>query len=309
MLSRSFEVYLAIALLTGLTAGHYFAPFQVMMGHVRPFHTLAWTIAFYNISWGSGYTLGPLVSGFAGTTVLAGESRASQMLSILLLVWALAVLHTVLALAARSAPRGAADPAGKTIAFSSTGRMRISGYVAAGMVTLVLSGVLATLWPNLGAARGLTDRQIALGGALLAAPTPLLAMAWARLRYHMMRPWMLMAIMILGAAAVLAVPATVGWTTHLCLLCIGISLSGSVFHGIYYCNADPNAAARAVTLYEAVIGAANFVGPVLLGMTAWTDRASARPYVLGSLLLIGATVAVGWIRRTEPSVDAEAPVP
>lgn len=298
ILLDSFAAYLTLAALVGATAGHYFAPFQVMMGDVRPFRTLAWTIAFYNISWGTGYMLGPLLSGLASDDDLASRDPRQVRMALVGLVWLVVAAHTALTLAARRAPRRPQEQVQTTAAFASTPAMRLSGLIAAAAGSTIMAGMLGTVWPNLGAARGLSNSEIAIGGALLVAPIPLLAMLWARLRRRMIHPWLLMGLLLLGATALVVMPLTRGHAALACLVCLGIAHSGVVFHAIYYNNAQPSAG-RSVTTFETVVGLGNFLGPVLMGTLAWTDRASTRPFIFGAAAVLLAVALVARVRRPD----------
>ncbi|HTL51169.1 MAG TPA: hypothetical protein VL860_01205, partial [Planctomycetota bacterium] len=59
-----FATYVVFSALNGGIIGFYFAPFQIAMGGLKPCKTVAWTIAFYNVSWGTGAAFGPFVSGW-----------------------------------------------------------------------------------------------------------------------------------------------------------------------------------------------------------------------------------------------------
>ena len=81
-LADSMVLFIAAAALTGVAVGHYFTPFQIKMGKVKPFTTLAWTVGFYNICWASGYAGGA----FAGAFL-----QSLQPIWLISAAWALAV--------------------------------------------------------------------------------------------------------------------------------------------------------------------------------------------------------------------------
>jgi len=282
--TRGFALHLGVAAAAGVVSGHYFAPFQVVMADVRPFRTLAWTIAAYNMSWGAGGTAGPLLSGWLPRLGTGG---------VLGIFWGCAAAHTVLALAARGAGRrdhGAGAPAS---AFSATPAMIRIGWLSGLAAALLQGGVLA-IWPAYGAMAGLTDRQIAAGAMAVWGMIPLLAPLCALLRGRMRRPRLLLGSYALGAAALLGLTvAAGGLQLGLCLLALGVMLSSVYFHGIYYCNADAAARMKSVSVYEAIVGVGTLAGPAIMGGLAWNDATSVRPFLAGVLLLGGAA----WVTR------------
>jgi MFS family permease len=282
--TSSFTAYLVIAVLIGLTLGHYFMSFQLMMGHVRPFRTVAWTVAFYNISWGIGYTSGPLLSGYVGDrspTYVAG------------IVWALVGVHSLLAWMARRAPRRADEQVHPHAVFESTPTMRLNGTLGVTAVLMVIAGLNATLWLALGAARQYSNVQIAMGVAAMALPVPALALLWASLRRFLRRPWLLIGSIILAAVAVAVLPLTRSLGgAMVCLSCIGVAGSATFFHGVFYVNADPLTRARSVSRYETAVGVAQMIGPAMMGLIAWTDATAWRTYGVAAVMMLIAAVAI-----------------
>jgi MFS family permease len=284
LLVPSFPIYLVLALLMGLTLSHYFMPFQVMMGDVSPFHTLAWTVAIYTISWGTGWASGPLIAGFLGQV---------SPIHVAVVAWGLAISHSIIVLVALNAPRKISRPIHPHAAFTSTPTMRLIGSTSVCMVIVVTSGLGATLWLGLGVARSFSDPQIGGGVAAIALPVPILAMFWARCRNMMHRPWLMVGGMILGAVAVAILPLTQTYIQAMsCLATIGIMGSVMFYHGVYYANAAPESKGPSVARYESVVGLGQLLGPALLGLIAWQDATAYRAYGFCSALLLATAI---WI--------------
>ena len=86
----------------------------------------------------------------------------------------------------------------------------------------------------------------------------------------------------------------------------GVALSGLYFCGIYYSNADPTTRGRSVAMYEMCVGLGSCLGPLLLGMLAWENAASLRPYLGGGvvLLLACAAISVVWLKERAARVNS-----
>jgi len=128
--------------------GHYYVPFQVNMVHARPFRTVAWSVAFYNVAWGTGAAMGPFLSAWfkqRPTLVIAGIAVA------------VAVGHTLISLLAMTARKPTTHDQ-PTAAFASTPGQRLGSRLAFFAVGTVVRGLYATLWPYISAARGWTGR-------------------------------------------------------------------------------------------------------------------------------------------------------
>lgn len=291
-LAQRFEVLLALGFLSGAAAGQYFVPFQIRIGHAKPFRALPWNIACYNISWGAGDFLGP---------VLIGALRGFSEFWLIAIVWALAAAHAAQIRVAERAPSKNHDKGPVTLVFSSTKRMRIIGWTAALVGLALYSGLAATLYPGLGVVRGWTDRQIAAGVAALALPIPLSSALWARLSAHLERPWLLIAATLLAGLSVAAIPHTTSWPpTLLCMAGVGLSYSAICFHSIYYVNADPEDAAMSVGINEAIFGLGAVLGPMSMGLLAWDDPAAAMPYRVGACVMAGAAALMAAAHLLSP---------
>lgn len=289
-LSARFESLVELSFLSGLAAGQYFGPFQVRIGNVKPFPDLAWCIACYNLSWGVGDFLGPLVIG-----VLRGFTPAW----LIGLAWLIASIHVALIESEERGPGGVeADPARPE--FASTLRLRVLGWMASMGGLALYSGIGGTLYPGLGVARGWNDLQIAAGVAVLALPIPLTAPLWALLSPRLRRPWLLLAATVVSAASVAALPQARAWpSTLLCMAGLGLGYSAICFHSIYYVNADAEQPARSIGINEAVFGLAAVVGPLGLGLLAWEDFEDTMPYAAAAcaVLAAAAIMAVLWLAR------------
>jgi len=294
MAMPNFWVYLCMALLMGLVISHYYVPFQIMMGDIRPFRTLAWTVAFYNISWGTGFACGPLMAGYlkeiSGNAVLWGTLTV-------------ALLHVVIATAAHFAPKRGGEETHTFVAFSSTPRMRWMSILGVGACLMVVMGFRETIWPGVGVPRGFPDKDIALGAALLSAPTPILALLWAKYRRLFFKPWLMVGSLVLAAAAAGMLGFARSYAeSATCLAVLGSAISCLYFYGIYYANADPVDAHKSVSRYESMVGAAGILGPTVLGSVAWHDAEAMRVYVLCAALLAAAAIGV-YVIREKPAPD------
>ena len=285
LLTTSFPAFLVLAFAVGAVAGHYFVPFQVKMGDVRPFATMAWTVAFYQISWGTGYAIGPFLGGWL---------RAKSSLWLIGTAWLLTVLQVVLVVAAdrkHAATSTGAKPAPHE--FSSTVAQRRIGWISIFAGCTLFAGLLSTLWPGLGAARGLTDRQIGIGIFVTAIAIPLASLVCARLRRWMAHPWFLAGLVLASGVTFALLRWVAAWPASLvCLFLFGASYTGVIFHAIYYCNADPVQPGRSVGINETVIGLGSVAGPLLVGWLAWDDPASPRPYLCGLALMVATVLFI-----------------
>jgi hypothetical protein len=297
---NAFWYFLLIVPVVGTCTAHFYVPFQVNMGHVRPFHTLAWTVAIYNVAWGLGGAAGPFLSGIL---------RQSPTIVLASLAIGLMLGHTALNLLSRTAP-----PADHTVeptaAFKSTVLQRRVSWIAMITSCLVYRGLYATLWPALGDARHWSDTTIATGALMLALPLPLAAPLWARLRRRLVTPWIMIGAMAVGAIGVLAIPLTTSPTMAIaCIACCGLAESCVVFCLLYYANADDRTAARSIGIAEFIAGGGFVLGPMVMGLLAWDDATSMRPYLaagIGMVVTIAVVIRM-WLRgtraETSPAVN------
>jgi len=295
--TQTFTAFLICAFLLGMCIGHYYVPFQINMTHVRPFRTVAFSVAFYNMAWAAGSSIGP----FAGSSMRLSTSTTLAALAI-----ALVIAHTLLAVAARLAPKP--DHEEHThAAFAPTRRQWVTAVLAFGSVGLAIRGVYATLLPDLGRQHGWSDPMIGAGQCLSFLPVVLLSPLWAALRFRLQRPWIMLASMLLGIVGVLLIPATSSYA----LIMLGVLLVGTmescvVFHAIYYTNADPDPVrrGRSVGVFEMVVGISFVLGPLVMGALAWDDARSWRPYLVSAALLV---LAMGNVIRVELTARRRSP--
>ncbi|MBI1368201.1 MAG: MFS transporter [Planctomycetes bacterium] len=279
LLAFAFPMYgafLVIAPMMGACIGHYYVPFQINMAHVKPFHTLAWSVALYNMAWGSGASLGP----FMGTwfreqpVLLLGSIAAGLML-----------VHTLLCILERAAPAPIA-PMHPTPAFTSTARQRLNAWLCFFAVNISIRGLYSTLWPYLAKSHGWSDQRTAIGLLAMWAPVPLAAPLWAKLRHRLHEPWIMLASMMLGVSGFVALPLvdTFGWAIA-CLVLVGVAESCTVFHMVFYANADASTQIRSVGISETLAGCCFVLGPTTAGLLAWDATVSWRPYAFCVTLL------------------------
>ena len=205
------------------------------------------------------------------------------------------------------APRRPAETVIHTRDFTSTPRQRVIGWVMMAIAPLVTLSLTGTLWPGLAEQLGFSDRLKGLGLFLLILPIPLGQMLWAKLRRHMARPWIMLSLLPIGAAACVCLSQVQSFAAAVtCLMCVGLVHSCVAFCGIYYANADPLTPGRSIAINETLAASAATVGPLVLGSLAWDDYRALPPYVFG-----GATLMVGfvivlliWLRRPRDAAGA-----
>ncbi|MCE9591199.1 MAG: MFS transporter [Planctomycetes bacterium] len=276
-------VLAALGLINGLLFGQYFVPLQSRMGDVKPFQTVAWSVAAYNASWGGGDAFGPVVA----ITLMRFPITA-----LIGAVWLVTTAHAALILIANRTPHG--QPQVHMTVAASTPQQRRWGWAASFLVMAMYMGVVATLYPGLGVVRGWSDPQIGMGVAVMALPIPLTAPILPLLRRWFSGPWLLAGMLTVAAAALAILPHTQSWPASLaCLGGMGVGFAGTVFHAIYYVNADTANPTRSIGINEALVGAGATLGPLALGLLAWNDFASPLPYhAWAGLLLLTAAVIV-----------------
>ncbi|MAE61925.1 MAG: hypothetical protein CMJ49_11285 [Planctomycetaceae bacterium] len=285
--------FIVMSVAIGLMASQYFLGFQFALGHVRPFRFVAWSVAFYNIAWGSGFSIGSFLGIWAVTW-----NRNVTIAYIL----AINALHLVIILAARSAGVRHDDDHQIVHQIDSTPSHRRAAWVCGFVTSFVVVGTTSVLWLHYGEAIGLDAYQIALGSFLMLAPIPILTPVWAHFRMKVTRPGLMIATLPVQAAALIAVRAIPGdrWPLQLIPLCvIGASASMVYFQSIYYANADEQNTTRSVSVNEAILVVGCMVGPLVFGLAAWDDRVSYRPYIIGAALVIVATATASaiWHQR------------
>ena len=288
---KSFLAFVLLSLALSSVIGHYYTPFQINMSHVRPFHTLAWSVAFYNIAWGSGAAIGP----FFGSSL-----RQSPWGLLAGIAVTLATIHTILVLVSLYAPEPSRELT-PTVPFVSTPRHRRIGLVAFLAVGVVVRGLYITLWPRMSNQYGWSDVQAGVGQFCIYGFVPLAAPLWAKLRRRLEKPWIMLASMVIGLAGFIALAFTRDWAVALaCVLAVGWMESCVVFHAIYYMNSDPEPSSRGrgIGRFEMTAGIASMLGPVTLGLLAWDDASSWRPYTFGALLTAGTIGYVFWASRS-----------
>lgn len=327
-----FAAFLTLSALNGGAIGFYFAPLQIAMRGVKPCRTVAWTIAFYNISWGAGAAAGPFVSGWLQALGEPGAASDGLRLEswVGLLVGAGMLLHWLLdrpvlrlaqaepaapaaaapgtrggsampaaaALVAASSPAGAAAnlplPTGRVepTPFVSTPALRKIGFSGAAMVTLLRTGILTTLWPALCAQESFSSGDKAWGLLLLGLPIPLLAPVWATIHSRFHRPWLSLVLLGLLAPAVGCMP----WLPVAGLLgataAVGVAVSGLVYLAVFYANTDPRWPSNSVGVTEAFIGGGGLAGPMLLGGLAGSDARAPLPYLVAAGLTLATALYV-----------------
>ena len=288
MYFRSYPIFIACTFTLNLAIGHYYTPFQINMTHVRPFRTLAWSIAFYNVAWGTGASLGPL---FGGSLQ---DAAVSTLVGIAVLI---AILHTILSVSAALAPH-ARDEVEHTVTFHSTHRQRLTTLIAFLAVNAMIRGLYITYWPHLGVERGWSNTQIGLGQFCLYVLIPVGSLLWAPIRTLFVGPGLMLLSMIVGAAGFALLNVSHRWEFAIaCVLAIGVMESCAVFCTIYYVNSDPDPRSRArwVGLFEMCAGLAGISGPATYGLltylaerwhSEWLPTAVPAAVVIGAILFV-----------------------
>ncbi len=298
----SYPVFLTACLILGLTVGFYFTPFQVKMGHIHPFRSMATVAAVYNISWSSGIAIGSLGCGYI--MALPGTKWIGSGIAVMLTLVQLAMLT----LAGINGANGERTSEDITREFASTPVQRWCGWMGVFIAFFLYAGMSGTLWPNLGNELGLSRFQIGAAAFAMVLPLPLLSLGWARLKRNMRRPFILSGTLVLMGLAYMLVPLThsMFWR-YVMLVLVGVGWSGATFHGVYYSNIDPVSRERSVGINECTVGMASIAGPSIMGFLAWNTGATLRPYAAGclfALLTAGATLFL-WSRRhaLQPRLD------
>ncbi len=283
----NYWAFLACAFLASSAIGHYYTPFQINMTHVQPFRTLAFSVGFYNIAWGTGAAVGPLVG---------SSLSAAPMTSLAITAGAILFVHTALNIQAYLAPRPDHEEHA-TAAFASTGRQRMYAMVCFIAVAASVRGLYMPLWPALGREFGWSDWQVGLGQCAVFAPLPLLSLLWARMRRRLVHPWIMLGSLALAFVGFGGLYFTSSWPVAMVLAFMtGIGESCVVFHAIYYMNADPNVKRRSrnVGLFEMTAGATNVAGPIILGVLASGNPTGPMPYGWACVTIAAATAWVAW---------------
>lgn len=303
MAANHYWAFLACSFVMGCAFGHYYTPFQINMTHVQPFRTLAWSVAFYNIAWGMGAAVGPFLGGWL---------REQPLLTLAGIAVVIAFVHTVLNALAWAAPMPKHEVT-MTTAFSSTPRQRWTGLAAFLVMNVAIRGLYITLWPNLGKENNWTDVQIGTGQFFMFLPVAVAALLWARLRFRLNKPWIMLGSMVVGMVGLALLPLMKSWAGAVaCASCVGLMESCVVFHAIYYMNADPDPKRRGrnVGLFEMTAGLAAISGPLLMGLLAWESATNLRPYLFGAATLAMAITAMAWMElRNRKDQPAHNPAP
>ena len=247
------------------------------MGRIRPFETLAYSIACYNIAWGLGGAIGPFFGGALRDLGLGYGSFA-------LVVAALVVAHGLLLGLSRTPEPDDPPP---TAAFESTARQRKFAWINFFVVGLAFRGLYGTLWPDLGKQMQWADWKIGLGQTLMLFPVAGAALVWARCRRRLVEPWFMIGSMVIGAAAFSALPWMDHWPSAVaCCLVIGVMESCVVYHSLYYANADAHTKGRSLGIAEAMAGSGFLFGPLIFGLLAWNNAKGPLPYTVGSVFIL-----------------------
>ena len=286
---NSLALLLGASTLTGVAVGHYFTPFQIKMGKVKPFTTLAWTVGFYNICWATGYATGA----FSGCFLRSLEDPTWLILA----AWILAAVHTAIAMAAHYDPSPDTQEYHASVAFNSTATQRWSGWIAILVAMFLLNGAMYTLWPAMAKAGKLRDIQMAVGMLLLAIPIPLTNFIWPRARKLMLRPWLIACLLVGMGAGFLLLPITPWPFTVAPLMLVGVGAGGLFFHTVYYSNGDAQNPGHSIGMNELMVGMGGVIGPPILGALAGKGEPSALPYFCGAALAVLASVAIPLVWR------------
>jgi len=293
-----YDVFLILMGVIGVGCAQYFVPFQVRMGAVKPFSTLAWTVSFYNVSWGIGYAIGPFLGGWL-------EGAAAGWL--IAAAWTMAALQFALAMLADHSPAPGRQDYHPSMAFASTPALRRAGWLGILISAILLSGTLTTLWPPLARQRKLIGAETGLGAMVLGVQMPLWALFWPTIRRRLDQPGYIIVMLLLSGAAFLLLPC-LSWPGLLIPLgAMGCAIAGLIYHGVYYSNADPVSPARSVGVNETLMGFGSGLGPLVLGTLAWEDPSSGRPYVAGAVAAVAAAAAVAVLWHAEPRCPQSLP--
>ncbi len=302
VLLQNYALLLAASGLVGVVSAVYFVAFQVKMGNVQPFPKLAWTVAFYNVSWGVGWSLGPLIRGLM-------EQHPERMVFVL---WIPALIHLLLCYVGlwRNTKLPGLETASRAHDFASTPAQRLIGWMGILTGSVLLFGGVLTLWPQLGKLHGLSEWHVGLGVFVTGVQIPIGAMLFAALGRRIYRPYVLAALLVLGGVGYWLLPgcfASSQWAYPLALACLaacGLAISGGFFHSVLYSNADPVRPGKSVGINESLVGVGNILGPLIMGNLAWNNADNPLPYRVGfAITVVVALAALAiWARRREADI-------
>lgn len=282
VIADTFWVSVLATAVMGACAGHYYVPFQINMSHVHPFRTLAWSVAFYNIAWSAGSSVGP----FFGANF---ENKAPALIITLALI--LTAIHTAISALAAKAPQHHTEDT-QSIAFASTPQQRLQGWICLLPTGLIARGTYATLWVYLANHHQWSSQQKATGLMCLFLPVVLLSPLWARLRHQLHEPWIMLTSMLIGAAGIFFMPLTDSFNLAItCALAVGVVESCVMFHVIYYTNADRVNRNQSLGRTETLVGLAFTIGPLSLGFL-WQNMSHTAPFNFAAAILTLAAVFV-----------------
>lgn len=304
MLVNEFYAFFFIAFGMGACTGHYYVPFQINMSHVKPFNTLAWSLAFYNLAWGIGASIGP----FTGTWF-----RQAHWGVLVSMAGAVVIIHTALNLLAMTAPRSIEVHTTKA-AFTSTFHQRLAGWLSYAISGFLMRGLSSVLIPKIAGQLQWTDKQSAWAVMLVFLPIPIGALLWAKLRFRLEQTYILSGLMILGAISFLIIPMTSHYYVIIaCIFGVGLATSCAVFHSLYYALASPaEVRSKSISIAEAVAGMGSLGGPILAGLISWDDALAPRTYITGFLLMLSMVVINTWcgkqhVKTVSPAISINQP--
>ncbi len=289
----AFPTFLIASFFMGAFVGQHYVPFQINMSHVKPFRTLAFSIAFYNMSWATGAAVG---------TYIAAENESASFLFFLPIALTFAAAHLVLNTIATRAPNHHHHEEKQTIAFFSTPLHRRIGWIATAVTTLCYRGIYSNLWPALCILPGYEHLDKGIGVLALSLPVPLGAILWAKLRHQLHHPFIMIALLLFGAIGLLIIPFTTSaLLIYTALFIVSTADSITVFTAIFYCNADPDVKSRprSIGIFEALVGFGYMAGPLVFGLLAWKRADRLAPYLAGATILIITTSVLSylWLSR------------
>ncbi|MHB8080279.1 MAG: MFS transporter [Candidatus Krumholzibacteriia bacterium] len=280
--------------LLGVGNALYWPTVQAAVGDLAGPGGLAREIGRFNVAWSTGKSAGYL----AGGLLLAATGfRAAFLTGAGLVALAFAVLLGAGA-PAPAAPAADRAPPGGTDVPEATRRAFLSMGWWANFAAYGAGGVLGYQLPKWFAAAGWHERRFGLFlAAVFLGQTVAFALLAGRVRFT----YSTRRLLLPQAAAALAL-AALPLAGSYGLLLAAAPLLGAAFGvcyaaSIYYSLDTARGKGRNAGIHESLVGAGNFVVPLLGGAAARWSGSLAAPYVVAALVMAGALLAQGRLAR------------
>ncbi len=270
-----------------LCAACFFTPYQVVM-HSAKARPLGQTVALYNLSWMSGYVVGPVMGG-----ALMRVSRRLVHLSALAVAW-IGYQLTDLAVARERAD--GRDHATERFdgADSQVQKRGRDFYIWIGWASIFVHGyaigTVFYVFPKMGHMRGFSGLQLGLAEGLCTIAMIAATGFALRFRHWLYRPRLTVLAGLCGATAVGIVALTHSYAANVGgLLLLGASGGINCYVSVYYANNHADRG-RGISMNEAAVGSGSVLGPAVGALLGGGDNPALAPYwiAMGIYLALGA---------------------